>query len=60
MFSGGCIFIYHASGYVSIKQQVDINATENIKAKRIFDREARSKGVVIKGYHTDNGIFYAS
>ena len=33
MFSGGCVFIDHASGYVSIKHQVAINATETVKEK---------------------------
>ena len=56
MFSGGCVFIYHASGYVIIKNQQDINTTETVKAKLTFEREAQSQGVVIKGYHTDNGI----
>ena len=60
MFSGGFVFIDHASGYLSIKHQVDINATENVKAKLTFDREAQSQGVVIKGYHTYNGIFNSS
>ena len=59
MFSGGCVFIDHVSGYVSIKQQVAINATETVKEKLTFEREAQSQGVVIKGYHTDNGIFNA-
>ena len=60
MFSVGCVFIGHASGYVSIKHQVAINATETVKAKLTFEREAKSQGVVIKGYHTDNGIFSSS
>ena len=60
MFSGGCVFIDHTSGYVSIKHQVAINATETAKAKLTFEREAQSQGVVIKGYHTDNGIFNSS
>ena len=59
MFSGGRIFIDHASGYVSIKHQVIIKATENFKAKLVFEREDQSQGVVIKGYNTDNGIFNA-
>ena len=42
MFSVGCVFIDHASGYVSIKHQVAINATETVKAKLTFDREAQS------------------
>ena len=45
---------------MSIKHQVAINATENFKAKLIFEREAQNQGVVIKGYHTDNGIFNSS
>ena len=38
MFSGGCVFIYHASGYVSIKHQMAINDTETVKAKHTFER----------------------
>ena len=45
---------------MSIKQQVAIKSTETVKAKLTFEREAQSHGVVIKGYHTDHGIFYAS
>ena len=33
MFSGGCVYIYHASVYVSIKHQVSINSTETVKEK---------------------------
>ena len=36
MFSGGCVFIDHASGYVRIKHQEAINATENVKAELTF------------------------
>ena len=60
IFSGVCVFINHASGYVSIKHQVAINATETAKEKITFEGGAQSRGVLIKGYHTDNGIFNAS
>ena len=43
MFSGGCVFIDHASGYVSINHQVAINTTETVKAKLTFEREAQSQ-----------------
>ena len=33
MFSGKCVFVDHDSGYVSIKHQVVINATENLGIK---------------------------
>ena len=38
MFSRVCVFIDHAIGYVRIKHQVTINATETVKAKLIFER----------------------
>ena len=60
MFSGGCAFIDHSSGYVRIKHQESINSTETAKSKLTFEREAQSQGVVIKGNHTDNGISNAS
>ena len=53
-------FVEHASGYVSIKHQLAINNTEPVKAKINFERDAQSQLAVIKGYHTDNGIFNAS
>ena len=56
----GWFFIDHASGYVSIKHRVAINATGTAKEKLTFEREAQSHGVVIKGYHTDNEIFNTS
>ena len=59
VFSGGCVFIDHASGYVSIKHQVAIDATETVKAKLTYDRDSQSQEMAIKGYHTYNGIFNA-
>ena len=60
IFSGGCVFIDHASAYVSINHQMAINATETVKAKLTFEREAQNQVLVINGYHTDNGIFNSS
>ena len=60
MYSVGCVFIDHDSGYVRTKKQVDINATETVKTKLTFEREAQSQVVVIMGYHTDNRISNAS
>ena len=40
-----------------INHQMSINATETVKSKLSFEREAQSQGVVIKGYHTNKGIF---
>ena len=60
MFSGGCVFIDHTLGYVSIKHQVSISATETVKAKPTSEREDQSQGVMINIYHTDNGFFDTS
>ena len=60
MFSGGCVFIDHAGGYVRIKHQVDINTTGTVKAKLTFEREDQGQGVMINVYHTENGIFNTS
>ena len=60
MLSGGCVFIDNASGYLSIKHQWDINTTETLKERLTFEREAQIQGVVIKGYHTDDGLFNTS
>ena len=59
MFSGGCIFIGHTSGYVSIKHQLAINDTETAREKLTLEREDEIQGVTIKGYHTNDGIFNA-
>ena len=38
MLSEECVFIDHVSGYKSIKHQVAINTTENVKTKLSFER----------------------
>ena len=43
MYSAGCFLIDHASGYMSIKHQVAVNATETVKAKLAFEREDKVK-----------------
>ena len=41
MLSGVCVCIDHASGYVMIKHQVALNATETVNTKLTFDMEAQ-------------------
>ena len=45
---------------MSIKNQVAIKATETLKEKLTFEREAQSQGVFIKRYQTYNVISNAS
>ena len=44
---------YHANGYMSIKHQVTINASETVKVKLTFEREDKSQGEMINKYHTE-------
>ena len=60
MFSGGCVSFDHASGFMSIKQQVAMNATEYTKAKITIEREDQSQILFIKEFYTGNGVFNAS
>ena len=38
IFSGGCVFIHHDSGYMIIKHQVNMNSTETAKAEFTIDK----------------------
>ena len=38
---------------MSIKHQVAIKATENVKAKLTFEKEDEIQGVMVNKYHTD-------
>ena len=48
---------YSKLGYVHL--QVIDTAAETIKAKKAFELFSKSKGVKIKNYHADSGIFKA-
>jgi hypothetical protein len=38
-FSGGCIFVDHASGYIHVEMQTHLNTHETLKAKEKFVKE---------------------
>lgn len=56
-YCGGTLFIDHASGRMFIEHQVTLSASKTILSKRLVEQEARSCGIEIDQYHTDNGIF---
>ena len=60
MFKGGVIFKDHATGYVHIEPVVNFTAGEALRAKKKFEYEMLSMGVVVMNYHTDNGVFTAA
>ena len=56
-YSGGTIYVDHASGKVHLQHQVSLRAGETLLGKRAFEREAHAAGFKVKKYHGDNGIF---
>ena len=56
MYSGGCIFVDHATGFVLIEHMINFTATETIQAKRRFEKEMLDMGVLVQSYQSDNGI----
>ena len=60
MFLGVCVFVDHASFFMIINNQVDINATETVREKHTFEREFQSNLVVMKGNQNYNGLFITS
>ena len=57
IFSGECILVDHVSGFIRIKQKIDMNNTGTFKAKLTFDRKDKSIEVAIRGYYTGNRVF---
>jgi hypothetical protein len=60
MFSGGCIFVDHASGFVHIEHQVSFTAGQTLEAKHRFERKMHNLGVTVLAYQSDNGVFSAA
>ena len=58
-YSGGTIFIDHASQYVHVKHQVSLRVGETLQGKHKFENFAGEHGVKIKSYHADNHPFAA-
>jgi hypothetical protein len=59
-FTAATAFVNHLSGYTFVSLQRSTNAVETVQANRDFERQARSMGVTISRYHSDNGRFAES
>ena len=59
-YAGGTIFVDHASGYIHVEHQVSLHAPDTIIAKRNFERLMYDRGVSVKQYRSDNGVFSSS
>jgi hypothetical protein len=51
------IFVDHYSDYTFVYLQRTTSAQDTLAAKREFERSARSMGISIERYHSDNGRF---
>ena len=60
MYSGGCIQVDHASGFVNVEHQVSLNTHETLRSKLLFEAKARDVGVIIQSYQSDNGAAFTS
>ena len=59
-YTGGCIFVDHASGYIFIEHQVHLNTQETLEAKKACENHFRDFGVVVSEYLSDNGSVFTS
>ena len=56
-YNHSTIFVDNFSGLSYIFHQETTNAEETIKGKIAFESYAHKHGIIVKQYHTDNGIF---
>ena len=59
MYSGSCIFVNHATGFVHIEHLVYFTATKTIQAKHCFEKSMVDLSIIVQVYQCDNGIFAA-
>ena len=57
MYSGGCIFVDHATGDIHIEHLVNFTATETIAAKQRYKKRMCDLGITVQAFQSDNGIF---
>ena len=57
MYSGGTVFVDHASGVIKIHHQVSLGASDTVRSKELHELWASEHGVSIKSYRGDNGVY---
>ena len=60
MYSGGCLFVDHASGHIHVEFQTHLNTHETLAAKNNFEMMCHDHGVVPQSFLTDNGSAFTS
>jgi hypothetical protein len=56
-FTGGTLFVDHATSFIFLRHQVSLRAGDTVLSKRAFEREALSMGVTVSAYRADNVPF---
>ena len=56
-YTGGTLFVDHASGYIFLKNQTSLRTGETLVTKRLFEQFAANHGVTIKQIRADNHPF---
>ena len=56
-YVGATIFVDHYSDFTYVHLMTKMNAETTVEAKNAFERIAKSHGVTIEHYHSDNGLF---
>ena len=57
MYSGGTVFVDHASSMISIYNQVSLGASDTIRSKNSYEAKLAESNVTVKSYRADNGVY---
>jgi len=60
MYTGGCLFVDHATGHVHVEHQISMHTHETLKSKHKYESLVRDLGVVVQEYLSDNGSSFNS
>jgi hypothetical protein len=56
-YIGATIFVDHYFDFTYVHLMTKMNAETTVEAKNAFEQIAKSHGVTIEHYHSDNGLF---
>jgi hypothetical protein len=60
LYTGGCVFVDNATGWMHAKHQSILTSHETLRAKEKFEFACRNYGVMVQGYKTDQEASFTS
>ena len=60
LYSGGCLFVDHATNYVHVEFQQSMSSHATLKGKTDFEAKCRDFGILPQKYLSDNGGAFTS